>query len=107
MRRVLALLLIAAALTGSATAQTAKPTRVIAQTSEGAAPAQGDSPALPPPLIPLTGAAQGRDPDQCRSACNRTYFFCRANGDDDACPTQWMQCKTRCTATYSPRALGG
>jgi hypothetical protein len=103
MRRVLALLLIAAALTGSATAQTARPTRVVAQASV-VAPAQGDSPALPPPLIALTGAAQGRDPDQCRSACNRTYFFCRANGDDDACPTQWMQCKTRCTATYSPRA---
>ena len=103
MRRVLALLLIAAALTGSATAQTARPARVVAQTSD-AAPAQGDSPALPPPLVPLTGAAQGRDPDQCRSACNRTYFFCRANGDDDGCPTQWMQCKTRCTATYSPRA---
>lgn len=103
MRRVLALLLIAAALAGSATAQTARPTRVVAQTSV-VAPTQGDSPALPPPLIPLTGAAQDRDPDQCRSACNRTYFFCRANGDDDACPTQWMQCKTRCTATYSPRA---
>ncbi|MEJ2818240.1 MULTISPECIES: hypothetical protein [unclassified Caulobacter] len=103
MRRVLALLLIAAALTGSATAQTARPTRVVAQTSE-AAPAQGDSPALPPPLIPLTGASQGRDPDQCRSACSRTYFFCRANSDDDGCPTQWMQCKSRCTATYSPRA---
>jgi len=106
MRRVLALLLIAAALTGSATAQTARPTRVVAQTSESGS-AQSDSPALPPPLIPLTGASQGRDPDQCRSACNRTYFFCRANGDDDGCPTQWMQCKSRCTATYSPRALGG
>ncbi|MBO9560702.1 MAG: hypothetical protein J7515_19225 [Caulobacter sp.] len=106
MRRALALLLIAAALTGSATAQTAKPTRVITKASE-AAPVQSDSPALPPPLVPLTAASQGRDPDQCRSACNRTYFFCRANSDDDACPTQWMQCKTRCTATYSPRGFGG
>jgi hypothetical protein len=102
MRRVLVLLLIAAAVGGTALAQTAKPTRVVAQSPAGVQ-AQNDSPALPPPLIPLTGASQGRDPDQCRSSCNRTYFFCRANGDDDGCPTQWMQCKTRCTATYSPR----
>jgi hypothetical protein len=106
MRRALACLLILVALAGSAVAQTAKPTRVVAATP-GGAPAQDDTPALPPPLIPLTGAAQARDPDQCRSSCNRTYFFCRANGDDDGCPTQWMQCKTRCAATYSPRPLGG
>jgi hypothetical protein len=106
MRRALACLLILAALAGSAAAQTAKPARLSPATPAGAR-AQNDSPALPPPLIPLTGAAPGRDPDQCRSSCNRTYFFCRANGDDDGCPTQWMQCKSRCTATYSPRALGG
>jgi hypothetical protein len=103
MRRALACLLILAALAGSAVAQTAKPARV----SSADAQAQNDSPALPPPLIPLTGAAQGRDPDQCRSSCSRTYYFCRASGDDDGCPTQWAQCKSRCTATYSPRALGG
>jgi hypothetical protein len=99
MRRALACLLILAALAGSAVAQTARPARL----SPASAPTQSDSPALPPPLIRLTGAAQGRDPDQCRSSCNRTYYFCRANGDDDGCPTQWMQCKSRCTATYSPR----
>ncbi len=104
MRRALACLLILTALAGSAVAQTAKPTRVIPAPSS--APAQTDSPALPPPLIPLTGALQTRDPDQCRSSCGRTYYFCRANGDDDGCPTQWMQCKSRCTATYTPRALG-
>lgn len=102
MRRALACLLILAAVSGSAVAQTAKPTRVVSAVSSSA-PAPDDSPALPPPLIPLTGASSGRDPDQCRSSCNRTYFFCRASGDDDGCPTQWMQCKTRCTATYSPR----
>src|SRR5689334_1661557 len=106
MRRALACLLILAALTGSAAAQTAKPTRVVPKAPSDA-PVQSDTPALPPPLIPLTGAASARDPDQCRSSCNRTYFFCRANGDDDSCPTQWMQCKSRCTATYAPRALGG
>ncbi|KQY29406.1 hypothetical protein ASD21_05745 [Caulobacter sp. Root1455] len=102
MRRALASLLILAALAGSATAQPAKPARL--SPASGGAPAQSDSPALPPPLIPLTGASPSRDPDQCRSSCNRTYFFCKANGDDDGCPTQWMQCKSRCTATYSPRA---
>ena len=105
MRRALACLLILTALAGSAVAQAAKPTRVVVLPS-GAAPVQLATPALPPPLIPLTGAAQARDPNQCRAACSRTYYFCRANGDDDGCPTQWMQCKSRCTATYSPRPLG-
>ena len=105
MRRALACLLILAAVSGPALAQTAKPTRVVPPTPSSA-PAQGDSPALPPPLIPLTGAAPARDPDQCLASCNRTYYFCRANSDDDGCPTQWMQCKSRCTATYTPRALG-
>jgi hypothetical protein len=105
MRRALACLLILAAVSGSAVAQTAKPARLSSGSSS--ASIQSDSPALPPPLIPLTGASQARDPDQCRSSCNRTYFFCRANGDDDSCPTNWAQCKTRCTATYSPRPLGG
>ncbi|WP_165184561.1 hypothetical protein [Caulobacter soli] len=106
MRRVLACLLILAAVTGSAAAQTAKPTRVIPATPR-AAPAPAATPALPPPLVPLTGApAQGVDSNQCRSSCARTYYFCRANSDDDSCATSWMQCKSRCTATYSPRALG-
>lgn len=105
MRRALACLLIFAALAGSAVAQTARLARPSPTTSS--ASIQSDSPALPPPLIPLTGTSQARDPDQCRSSCNRTYFFCRANGDDDSCPTNWAQCKTRCTATYSPRPLGG
>lgn len=104
MRRALACLLILTALAGSAVAQTAKPTRVVSSNSSSAT--TSDSPALPRPLIPLTGAAPGRDPDQCRASCGRTYYFCRASGDDDGCPTQWMQCKSRCTATYSPRALG-
>lgn len=104
MRRILASLLIAAALASSAGAQTAKPGRAPASASSDV---PADSPALPPPLVPLSGAAQGRDPDQCRSSCNRTYYFCRAGGDDDGCPTQWAQCKARCTATYSPRPPGG
>jgi hypothetical protein len=106
MRRALACLLILAAVAGSAVAQTAKPTRVIPSTPRAADQGQPDTPALPPPLIPLTGASQGADTNQCRSSCARTYYFCRANGDDDSCPTQWMQCKSRCTATYSPKPLG-
>ena len=103
MRRALACFLILATLAGSAVAQTTTSAR---PTTPGNAQSQNDSPALPPPLIPLTGASQTRDPDQCRASCNRTYFFCRASGDEDSCPTQWMQCKTRCTATYSSRPLG-
>ena len=105
MRRALACLLILAALASSAVAQTAKPARVVPSTPSPAPAPQGN-PVLPPPLVPLTGASQGVDPNQCRSSCARTYYFCRANGDDDGCPTQWMQCKTRCTATYTPRARG-
>ncbi len=104
MRRVLACLLILA-LAGPAVAQTAKPTRIIPP-APSTAPVQPDTPALPPPLVPLTGASQRVDPNQCRSTCARTYYFCRSNGDDDSCATQWMQCKSRCTATYSPRAPG-
>lgn len=106
MRRVLAPLLIVAALASAAGAQTSKRTRIVTP-PPAAAPAPANMPALPPPLVPLTGAAQARDPDQCRSSCSRTYYFCRANGDDDTCPTSWAQCKARCTATYSPRPLGG
>ena len=104
MRRAFACLTILAVLAGSAVAQT---TTSAGPVTSSVGSAQSDSPALPPPLIPLTGASQARDPDQCRSSCNRTYFFCRASGDDDSCPTNWAQCKTRCIATYSPRPVGG
>ena len=105
MRRALACLLILVALAGAAAAQTVKPTRVVPPPASSAPPPSA-TPALPPPLVPLTGGAQGVNPNQCRSSCARTYYFCRANGDDDSCATQWAQCKARCTATYSPRPLG-
>ena len=105
MRRALACLLLLAAVASSAVAQTAKPTLVIPRSSVNAPPPSAP-PALPPPLVPLTGGALGVDPNQCKASCARTYYFCRANSDDDTCPTSWGQCKSRCTATYSPRPLG-
>lgn len=104
MRRVLCLFLIAV-LAGPAVAQTAKPTLVIPPTSSRATP-QSDTPALPPPLAPLTGTTQARDPEQCKASCARAYYFCRANSEDDTCPTTWTQCRARCTATYTAPALG-
>jgi hypothetical protein len=104
MRRATCLFLIAL-LAGPAAAQTAKPMTVIPQ-APAAATAQTPAPALPPPLIPLTGSSQNRDPAQCRSSCDRAYYFCIAGGDNDACPTQWSQCKVSCTATYTPPRRG-
>jgi hypothetical protein len=34
---------------------------------------------------------------QCRSACDRTYYFCLSSEDGD-CPASWSQCRTRCEA---------
>jgi len=96
MRRALACLLTIAALASPAGAQVrAKPAPAPA-----VAASEAVNPILPIP-IPLAASRQGRDPDQCRASCARTYYFCRANGDDDSCSGQWAQCKSRCTATYS------
>jgi hypothetical protein len=101
MRRALACLLILAALAAPASAQQrAKPSTAVPPTS---AP-DTTNPILPVPL-PLAAERQGRDPNQCRAACAKAYYFCGANGDGDSCGGQWAQCKSRCTATYT--RLGG
>ena len=103
MRRALACLLILAALAAPASAQQrAKPTTVMAPTSSPAP--STTNPILPIPL-PLAAERQGRDPNQCRAACAKAYYFCAAGGDGDSCGGQWAQCKSRCTATYT--RLGG
>jgi hypothetical protein len=93
MRRALTLLLTIAALAAPASAQVRGPAPPVAAPEVA-------NPILPIP-IPLAASRQGRDPDQCRASCARTYYFCRSNGDDDSCSGQWAQCKARCTATYS------
>ena len=103
MRRAIACLLILAALATPAGAQQrAKPLTSTPFTSTPAP--ETTNPILPVPL-PLAAERQGRDPNQCRAVCAKTYYFCRANGDDDGCGGQWAQCKSRCTATYT--RLGG
>ena len=102
MRRALACLLILAAVAAPASAQQrAKPSTAVPLTAS--APAT-TNPILPVPL-PLAAERQGRDPNQCRAACAKAYYFCGANGDGDSCGGQWAQCKSRCTATYT--RLGG
>ena len=94
MRRTLAFLLMIAALASPAGAQ------VRPKPAPAVVASEAPNPILPIP-IPLAASRQGRDPDQCRASCARTYYFCRSNGDDDSCSGQWAQCKARCTATYS------
>jgi hypothetical protein len=105
MRRALACLLMLAALATPASAQLrgGKAMRVIPPTPV-AQPAEAPNPILPVP-IPLAAGRQGLDPGQCRASCAKTYYFCNATGDDDSCVGRWVQCKSRCTATYT--RLGG
>jgi len=94
MRRILVLLLVSLALASPAGADQ-KP-----------APKKAPPPAVVAvpqtalqPLIPLASSRPGGDAGQCRAACARSYYFCKA-GDDDICPSQWAQCNARCSATY-------
>jgi len=95
MRRVLALLLVSAALASPAGAAP-KP----APQTRAPAPAEAVPLSVLPPLIPLAQAPAGGDASQCRSSCARTYYFCKSGTDDDSCPGQFAQCNARCTATY-------
>ncbi|PTS86812.1 MULTISPECIES: hypothetical protein [unclassified Caulobacter] len=95
MRRVLALLLVSAALASQAGAAP-KP---VAQ-PRPAASAVTETQSVLPPLIPLAQARGGGDASQCRASCARTYYFCKAGTEDDSCPGQFGQCNARCTATY-------
>jgi hypothetical protein len=104
MRRALACLLMIAALATPAGAQMrAKPIIVIPPTP-APRPVEAPNPILPIP-IPLAAGRQGQDSGQCRASCAKSYYFCRASPDDDGCASQWAQCKSRCTATYT--RLGG
>lgn len=95
MRRALALLLVSLALASPAGArQSAKPKAKAPPPAAVIVPQTALQ-----PLIPLASSRPGGDAGQCRSACARSYYFCKA-GDDDICPSQWAQCNARCTATY-------
>ncbi|ALL12426.1 hypothetical protein [Caulobacter henricii] len=95
MRRALTLLLVSLALASPAGAD---PTPASKAKVPPAAAAVGPQTTLQP-LIPLASSRPGGDAGQCRAACARSYYFCKA-GDDDICPSQWAQCTARCTATY-------
>ncbi|MBI1684584.1 hypothetical protein [Caulobacter hibisci] len=92
MRRALSALLLVAVLASSAGAQTASN-----PSPTGAPPAV--APAPPPPLF--SPKPPERDTQACKAACARTYYFCRANADDDNCPSEWSRCNVRCTASFT------
>jgi hypothetical protein len=99
MRRVLSALLLVAALASSAGAQTrARPT---VPAAVAATPAPSSAQAVIPPPIPLQSPRLGTDPAACKAVCAKTYYFCRANTDDDSCPAEWARCDARCKATFT------
>jgi hypothetical protein len=54
--------------------------------------------ALPPlPQPPGASPLAGVDPNQCRAACARTYYFCLAGENAEACPEPWTRCVVDCT----------
>ena len=60
--------------------------------------AQAPTPAPPPkPKAPPVNTIQ-----QCRSACDRRYYFCLAESEPETCAPQWAQCRNRC-GTGLPR----
>lgn len=94
MRRVLSALLLVAALASSAGAQTARPA------APATPPASSSAEGVIPPPLPLQSPRPGTDPAACKAACAKTYYFCRANTDDDSCPSEWARCDARCKATF-------
>lgn len=98
MRRVLSALLLVAALASSAGAQT-HARRALSTPAQEATPAPSVQAVIPPP-IPLQSPRPGADPAACKAVCAKTYYFCRANTDDDSCPAEWARCDARCKATF-------
>jgi hypothetical protein len=68
------------------------------------APAVTLSP-IPAPAVSLA-AQPAANPDECRRACSRAYYFCVAADGPDECGPSWGQCRTACT-TPNYRARGG
>ena len=99
MRRALVLLVITLALASPVHAA-APPAKQVQpkKAPAAAAPVIAPSFVLQSP-IPLASTTPGGDAGQCRASCARTYYFCKAQ-DDDQCPAQWAQCSARCTSSY-------
>ncbi len=105
MRRALSALLLVVALTSSAGAQTSAQTSARSTGSATAAPT-AETPAPLPPLF--SPKPPERDIPACKAACAKTYYFCRANADDDSCPSEWSRCNVRCSASFvRPTGLSG
>lgn len=99
MRRVPPVLLLVVALASSAGAQT-HGRRAPSVPVPAEAPAASAQAVIPPP-IPLQSPRPGADPAACKAVCAKTYYFCRANTDDDSCPGEWARCDARCKASFA------
>ncbi len=103
MRRALSALLLVVALASSAGAQTSARST---GSATAALTAETPAPAPPPPLF--SPKPPERDIPACKAACAKTYYFCRANADDDSCPSEWSRCNVRCSASFvRPPGLSG
>lgn len=100
MRRTLSVLFLIATLAPSALAQTARAPVRPAPSSPAPAPSAAAQAVIPPPLPALATPRGERDQPACKAACSRTYYFCRANTDDDSCPGEWARCDARCKASF-------
>jgi len=49
----------------------------------------------------------GPSPDQCRTTCAQTYYFCLVESEPQDCSPRWSQCRQSCNgqgeAGRSPR----
>lgn len=75
----------------------------VAEPLAPAGPQAPGDPQAPEPVGAAASVTWRAPPDrgaarQCRSGCDRTYYFCLSSGDGDACPTSWSQCRTKCEA---------
>jgi len=75
----------------------------LAMQPASAAPAALPGPEAPPPEAPaglpvlpaLSAPTSSQAARQCRSSCDRAYYFC-LSGEDGECPTIWGRCRNGC-----------
>jgi len=54
-------------------------------------------PAPKPASPPISRPAPTRpSADQCRATCARSYYFCIAENEIEACSPAWAQCRSAC-----------
>jgi len=44
----------------------------------------------------ISATAAAPSPDQCRTTCAQTYYFCLIEGEPQDCSPRWSQCRQSC-----------